>query len=102
MAGSETVALGGREVWVFVVELDGGLRVRLDLTDWERLDLYRGQRVVVRRPGRVDESLFVAEVVEVPPVVWVVLAKRVSVATPSRSGDGTVPYGRRESGRRRV
>src|SRR5437763_11321011 len=54
---NEQVAVNGSEVWAHVVELDGGLRVRLDLSDWERMGLYRGQRVPVRRPGRPDEWL---------------------------------------------
>lgn len=35
----------------------------VSLDDWERLRLYRGQRVPVRRPGRPDEWLFLAEAV---------------------------------------
>jgi hypothetical protein len=80
MTGSEQLTLNGREVWGYVVELDGGLRIRFDLTDWERLGLYRGQRVPVRRTGRADEWLFIAEVVELPPVAWVVMTKRVRAA----------------------
>src|SRR4051812_30537956 len=30
MSGSEQVALNGSEVWAYVVELDGGLRMRLE------------------------------------------------------------------------
>jgi hypothetical protein len=32
------------------------------------------------RAGRRDVWVFLAEVVELPPMVWVVLAKRVTVA----------------------
>ena len=42
------VALNGLEVWAYVVELDDGYRMRLDLNDWERIRLYQGQRVSVR------------------------------------------------------
>jgi hypothetical protein len=70
------IAVDGYEVPVFVVELDGGLRVRFDLNDWEQLRCFRGQRVPVRLPGRADVWLIVAEVVELPPVVWVVLVER--------------------------
>lgn len=77
MSGSEQVGLNGFEVWAYVVELDGGLRMRLDLNDWERVGLCRGQRVPVRREGRRDEWMFLAEVVELPPLVWVVFANRV-------------------------
>ena len=79
MNGAEQIALNGAEVWANVVELDCGLRMRLSLDDWEGIGLYRGQRVPVRRPGRRDEWLFLAEVVELPPLVWVVLANRAWV-----------------------
>ena len=77
MNGSEQIALNGFEVWAYVVELEGGLRMRLDLNDWERVGLCRGQRIPVRRSGCRDEWMFLAEVVELPPLVWVVFANRV-------------------------
>lgn len=77
MNGSELIALNGSEVWAFVVELAVGVRLRLALDDWERLALSPGQRVAVRRAGRRDEWLFLAEAVELPPVVWVVMAERL-------------------------
>ena len=43
--------------------------MRLGLCDWERLGLYRGQRVPVRRDGQREEWLFLTEAVELPPVV---------------------------------
>ena len=55
MTGSEPMAVNGQDVWAYVVELDGGLRVRFDLTDWERLGLFRGQRVLVRQRETWDE-----------------------------------------------
>jgi hypothetical protein len=77
MSGSEQIALNGFEVWAYVVELDGGLRMRLDLSDWERVGLYRGQRIPIRRHGRKDDWLFVTHVTELPPMAWVMLANRV-------------------------
>lgn len=69
--------MDGAEVWALVVELDDGLRLRLALDDWHRLDLAPGQRVPVRLPGRDDAWLFVARATELPPVVWVRMAKRI-------------------------
>lgn len=80
MSGSQQVGLNGYGVWAYVVELDGGLRMRVSLDDWEKLGLHRGQRIPVRRDGRDDEWLFVAEVVELPPMAWVVLGNRVRAA----------------------
>src|SRR5262245_15436293 len=57
-AESEKVRLDGAEVWAFVVELPGGLRMRLNQSDRERLKHYRGQRVPVRRAGRPDIRLY--------------------------------------------
>jgi hypothetical protein len=76
----QQVALNGAEVWAFVVEADEGLRVRLNLDDWQRLNLGRGQRVPVRVAGKDDVWLFVTSVTDLPPVVWVTLAKRVRAA----------------------
>jgi hypothetical protein len=45
------VRLYGTVVWAFVVEQDGGLRARFSADDWERLNLFRGQRVAVRLPS---------------------------------------------------
>jgi hypothetical protein len=80
MVTSEPISLNGSESWARVVELADGLRVRLPVDDWERAGLHHGQRVPVRRAGRSDEWLFVAEVVERPPVAWVVLATRLRAA----------------------
>jgi hypothetical protein len=73
------IGLNGAEVGAYVVELDGGLRLRLALDDWERLRLYRGQRIPVRLPGRADRWLTVWEEAELPPVVWVTLVQRIRV-----------------------
>ncbi len=75
--GSVLVALNGTELWCYVVELDDGLRVRFALDDWHRMNLGTGQRVPVRLPGKADVWLFVTHVTELPPVVWVTMAKRV-------------------------
>ncbi|HEX4614036.1 MAG TPA: hypothetical protein VH092_37990 [Urbifossiella sp.] len=80
----ESVGVNGAEVWALPIETDTGLRVRFALEDWEALGLFRGQRVPVRRGGRRDEWYFVAEVVELPPVVWVVLATRLPAGAGRR------------------
>jgi hypothetical protein len=78
MGTSQEIAVNGMTVWAPVVPLDGGYRVRFDLTDWERLNLYCGQRVPLRLPGQQrDVWIFLVEAVELPPIVWVVLAHRV-------------------------
>jgi hypothetical protein len=78
--GSVLVALNGAEVWAYAVGTDEGLRVRLDIDDWQRLNLTSGQRIAVRLPGQDAQWLFVASAAELPPVVWVVLAKRIRAA----------------------
>lgn len=81
MTGTERITVAGRELWSYVVDLDGGMRVQFALDDWELLGLYRGQRVTLRRAGATaDERLFLSEVVPLPPIVWVVFAKRVRAA----------------------
>ena len=72
--GSLLVALNGTEVWVYVVETDEGLRVRFDIDDWQRLNLGGGQRIPIRLPGKDDVWLFLTNVTELPPVVWVTMA----------------------------
>ena len=76
----QPVALNGTEVWAYVVETDEGLRVRFALDDWQRLNLAPGQRVPVRLDGKADVWLFVTGATELPPVVWVALARRVRAA----------------------
>jgi hypothetical protein len=71
------IGVNGAEVWAYVVELQGGLRVRLLIDDWERLGLFRGQRIQIRLPEKADQWLYLAEVTETPPVVWVVMVERV-------------------------
>jgi hypothetical protein len=78
--GSVPVGLNGAEVWAYVVEHDGGLRIRLSADDWERLNLFRGQRVGVRLPGRADAWLYLTGTEEAPPFVWAVLAQRMRTA----------------------
>ena len=77
---NEQVLLNGFQVWVFVVELDDGLRIRLSLDDWERCQLHRGQRIPLQRQGRPEASLFLAEAVEMPPVAWFVLENGMRMA----------------------
>ena len=62
----------------------------LDREKWERLRLYRGQRVSVRRPGRGEELLFIAEDVSLPSLVWVVFAVRIQPANRLRAVDQLV------------
>lgn len=85
--GSSLVALNGAEAWGYVVELDEGFRVQFALDDWQRMNLGIGQRVPVRLPGKDDVWLFITHVTELPPIVWVRLAKRVRVAAVNALGD---------------
>jgi hypothetical protein len=71
------IQLNGSVVWGFVLEVGRGLRLRLSVDDWERLSINPGQRIPVRIPNRFDASLVVGELVEVPPVVWIMLTHRV-------------------------
>ncbi len=80
MMGSLQVAVNGAEVWVYVVKLYDGLRVRFDIDDWQRLNLGHGHRIPVRVPGKADVWLFVTNVTELPPVVWVTMTRRVRAA----------------------
>jgi hypothetical protein len=80
MGRHEQIGVNGHEVWTYVVELVDGLRIKFDVTDWERLGLYQGMRISLRRQDGREEWAFVAEVVELPPLVWVVLANRVKAA----------------------
>lgn len=75
--GSVLLALNGSELWGYIVELDDGLRVRFEIDDWHRLRLDLGRRVPARLPGNDDVWLFVTNVTELPPIVWVTLARRV-------------------------
>jgi hypothetical protein len=76
----QPVALNGSEVWAYVVETEEGLRVRFDADDWQRLGLGQGQRVPVRMAGKDEVWLFVMGVTELPPIVWVTMARRVRAA----------------------
>ena len=75
--GSTLLEVNGLEALAYVIELADGLRVRLALDDWQRMNLGTGQRIPVKLPGAADLWLFVTNVIELPPVVWVVMAKRV-------------------------
>lgn len=78
--GSLLVALNGTEVWVYAVETDEGLRMQFDIEDWQRLNLGRGQRIPIRLPGKDDVWLYITNVTEFPPVVWVTMALRIRAA----------------------
>jgi hypothetical protein len=78
--GSVLVALNGAEVWAYVMELAEGLRVRFALDNWQRLNLDVGRRVPIRLPEKADEWLFITGATELPPIVWVTLARRVRAA----------------------
>ncbi len=71
------IQLNGSVVWGFAVEVGRGLRIRLSVEDWERLSINPGQRIPVRIPNRFDALLIVGELVEVPPVIWILLTHRV-------------------------
>jgi len=74
---STTIQLNVSVVWGFVVEIGLGLRLRLSVDDWERQRLNLDERIRIRIPKRFDESVIVAEIVEVPPVIWIMLTHRV-------------------------
>jgi hypothetical protein len=80
VVGSVLVVRNGAEVWVYVVETEDGLHVRFALDDWQRTNLGPGQRLRVRPPGRDDTWLFITNAIEQPPVVWVVMARRIRAA----------------------
>jgi hypothetical protein len=42
------VGLNGFQLWVYIVALADGVRLRLALDDWNKLDLDVGRRVPVR------------------------------------------------------
>jgi hypothetical protein len=71
------ITLNGREFWVYPIEQDGGLRLRFSTDEWEQISLAQGQRVNVRVPGQKAEWLFLSQVIEMPPVVWLVLVRRL-------------------------
>lgn len=77
--GSVLVALNGRELWVYVVEVDEGVKARFALDEWESLGLHEGRRVPVRLPGKDDAWFFVTAVAVLPPVAWVTMVERVRV-----------------------
>ncbi|MBP3958320.1 hypothetical protein J8F10_23985 [Gemmata sp. G18] len=78
--GSVLLTLNGSEMWAYVVATDEGLRLRLGIDDWQRLNLVPGSRVPMRESGKNEVWLFVTNVTEQPPVVWVTMARRVRVA----------------------
>src|SRR5262245_34654004 len=69
--------MNGADVWTYVVETDDELLMRFDIDDWQRLNLGRGQRIPVRLPGKDDAWRFITNVTEQPPVVWVMMARRI-------------------------
>jgi hypothetical protein len=79
------IQLNGSVIWGFAIEMGRGLRLRLSMDDWERLGLNPGQRIRVRLPNRFDASVIVAEMVGVPPAVWVLLTNRVCDVPTTRA-----------------
>ena len=71
------IQLNGSVVWGFAVEVGRGLRIRLSVDDWERLSINPGQSIRVKLPNRFDSPMIVAELVDRPPVVWIMLTNRV-------------------------
>ena len=78
--GTCQIAVNGRETWGYVVELAEGLRIQLSIDDWERMGLVEGQRIPVRLPNKPDAWLYVENVTHLPPVVWVMMVRRLRVA----------------------
>jgi hypothetical protein len=74
------IGINGFEVWAYVAEMDEGARIRVSLDEWQKLNLGIGQRIPVRLPGKADAWLFITHVTELPPIVWVVTARRVRAA----------------------
>lgn len=70
---SALVRLGKSDIWAYVIETAEGSRVRVSADEWATLGLHPGQRVPVRRTGRKDEAMFLAEAAEEPPFVWITL-----------------------------
>ena len=60
-----------------MVELDDGFRMRFDINDWHKLNLDVGRRIPVRLPEKADVWLFVTNVTELPPIVWVMMERRL-------------------------
>lgn len=79
MGACVPVTLNGTEVWGLIGEAAEGVRVRLSADDWERANLCLGERVRIRRPGRGDVCLYVADVEEAPPLVWATFAEHLLV-----------------------
>ena len=75
--GSVFVGVNGSEVWAYVVQTDDGFRMRFALDDWQKLSLDVSRRVPVRLSEKGDVWFFITHVTELPPIVWVTLAKRV-------------------------
>jgi hypothetical protein len=97
MGGTWPVRLGGVDVWAYAADAPGGVRLRLDLTDWERSGLCVGQRVPVRFPGCADVWLFVTAADYLPPVAWVSLERWARVAgSASQARAGTPEPARQE------
>jgi hypothetical protein len=78
--GSVVVGVNGSEVWAYVVQTDEGLRLRFALDDWQKLNLDVGRRIPIRLPEKTDVWFFITHATELPPIVWVTLAKRVQAA----------------------
>ena len=78
--GSVVIGMNGFEVWAYVVETAEGLRVRFSLDDWQKMDLGVGRRVPVRLPWKADQWLFITHATELPPIVWVMMARKVRAA----------------------
>ena len=72
------IQLNESVVWGFAVEVSCGVRLRLSVDDWECLNLNPAPRIRVGLQNRLDALLIVADLVEVPPVVWITLTHRVS------------------------
>jgi hypothetical protein len=78
--GSTLMTVNGVEAWTFATEVPSGLRVRFTLDEWQYLNIGLGQRVSVQQSGREGVLLFVASLIETPPVVWVEFSMRMPVA----------------------
>jgi hypothetical protein len=82
MAACIQVQLNGIEVWGLVEPDDETVRIRMSCDDWDRLGLCVGHRVRLTFPHDGEGWLYLDEVDERPPFVWVRLAERLVWAEP--------------------
>lgn len=92
--GTGPVGIGGRVVYGVFVALDGGLRLRVAVDDWERVGVRDGERVEVTLPGEPKRWYFVAGVWWVETWYWVeLLTAPANTTLPRLSLAADRPHG---------